>query len=370
MQCVIMHAMTDQQKYKRCMVFAGGGFRFACYLGMHAASEDQGQAPDLLLATCGGALACATICAFPDRAARKAWVASAEMFGFLRGITPGPGAGLVHALIGLAVRAAGGRCRVVPDLFEDYMFGLPGPLPLPAQAHPAAPDWAMIGARIEFSPQDVGRLAERAPLFTECVFGNGRVAALVHATASPMYGQAWGSTVMGSEIDAAICMPMNVAARVSMADLVYFRCHHSDGRNYTGGVIDLVPIEIAHRLAHSVTMEAKAPFPQLTAAPALRSVLGIDANARLRHVHRQSADYWVDTSDASRVLRAHSVRKNIYWRAGQYGLRWPSRLAEYQAQIEAQWQYGYARACEAYTRGRRSGLPHLRFQNHLNVGAV
>ncbi|HEX7988139.1 MAG TPA: hypothetical protein VF616_31830 [Duganella sp.] len=65
------------------MVLAGGGFRFGYYLGMHAAAIDAGRAPDLLLATCGGAVAGAIIAGLPDTAARKAWLGSRRMYEFL-----------------------------------------------------------------------------------------------------------------------------------------------------------------------------------------------------------------------------------------------------------------------------------------------
>lgn len=361
--------MGDQQKYNHCMVLAGGGFRFAYYLGMYAAADEHGQVPDLLLATCGGALAAAAICAFPDHPERKAWLASPEMYDYLRAFGPGPTAGVARSILGLVTRVAGQPLRTIPDLFEDYMFALPGPLPLPPAVDARVPDWAIIGTRLEFGPHDVGQRVQQVPIFTECVFGNGRVAALVHGMQSPMHDTPWSSQSVTPSVDARVFMPLNVAARISMADPVYFQCYHYEGRDYTGGVLDLFPIEIAHRLANRVSMEGKSHFARLSAAPALRSVMGIDANARLRHVHRQRADYWIDTSDASKVLRHHCVRKSIQWKTGKLGLTWPAELVEYQAQIEAQWNYGYARACEAYKHSR-VGLPRLRVHNRLNMGRL
>ena len=58
------------------MVLSGGGFRFGIYLGMYAAARDAGRAPDLVLASCGGAIAAAVIHTLPDPAAQKAWLAS------------------------------------------------------------------------------------------------------------------------------------------------------------------------------------------------------------------------------------------------------------------------------------------------------
>jgi len=198
------------------------------------------------------------------------------------------------------------------------------------------------------------------------VFGTGRVPDLVHGTLSPASEAPWGSRLVERDIDARVTVPLEVAARVSMADMVYFKCVHFDGRDYSGGVVDLFPIEIAHRLACHVTAEAKPPFARFSAAPALRAVFGIDGNARLRHVHGQVADHWIDTSDAGSALRAHCVRKRVYWRDGRLGLSWPNSLVEYQAQIDAQWDYGYARASEAFRRAD-GVFPRLRLENRLNV---
>ena len=48
--------VEGQEKYKRCLVLAGGGGRLGTHLGTYAAACEAGEAPDLLLGTCGGAL--------------------------------------------------------------------------------------------------------------------------------------------------------------------------------------------------------------------------------------------------------------------------------------------------------------------------
>ena len=62
-------------------------------------------------------------------------------------------------------------------------------------------------------------------------------------------------------------------------------------------------------LAEHVTMEIKSPFNQALSIPAWRAVLGIDGNARLRYVHRQYADVWVDASDVDTALANNSMQK-------------------------------------------------------------
>src|ERR1700712_1059102 len=125
--------MNQPPKCRRCLVFAGGGMRFGIYLGMHAAACDAGRAPDVLLASCGGALAAAIIQGLPDDAARKAWLASHAMYDFWRGLQPGPQAGIARMLWRAGRRFVSTQpAPTVPDLFHDYLFEVPHHLPLPA----------------------------------------------------------------------------------------------------------------------------------------------------------------------------------------------------------------------------------------------
>ncbi len=340
--------MTDLHKYQRCMVMAGGGFRFGYYLGMHAAAEEVGMAPDLLLASCGGSIAAAVIQALPDDGARRRWVASRPMYDFLCGLqsTPkaAPGRSLVHA-VRRAVRRSG--AARIPDLFDDYMFDVPARLPLPPMSRPSVAV-AIVGAKLLFKPEDVGQPRAGRRLFAEAVFCPARAACLLSDARSPMHDPRWGGDAIAPRLIADADMPVADAVRISIADMFYFRCHSRGAEHYSGGVIDLFPIEVAHMLAESVIMERKAPFNRLLALPALRSVFGIDGNVRLRHVHAQHADAWIDTSDMDRALRSNGVRKRLAWRENRIRLTPAPDYAAYAAGIDAQWQFGYRCAMKAF----------------------
>ncbi|MFP5393094.1 MAG: hypothetical protein ACLGI6_16360 [Gammaproteobacteria bacterium] len=344
--------MADQQKheqYEHCMVMAGGGFRFGYYLGMHAAAVEQGRAPDLLLASCGGAIAAALIQSLPTDAERRAWLASRSMHGFLRSLGSTPHAHIGRVLAGvLRRRIDAGAALRIPDLFNDYLFELPAHLPLPPQPPSASVDVAIVGARLLYEPGEAGQQRAGRALFEETVFASARAAGLLDGAPCAVGGQAIAATVA---VDTH--MPLPDAVRISIADMFYFRSHGHGAHHYTGGVIDLFPIELAHRLARRVSIETKAPFHQLFAIPALRAVFGIDGNARLRHVHGQPADTWIDTTDVSRALRQHGLRKRISLRDGRVHLAAPQRYADYVHSVEAQWRYGYERMREALAGERR-----------------
>lgn len=364
-------------QYDRCMVFSGGGFRFAYYLGMYSAAVDTGNRPDLLLATCGGAIAGAIIHALPDDASRKQWVASPAMHQFLLGLASTPkaaiGRALVQALRRRFSRAAVGR---VPDLFEDYFFDIPARLPLPpAAALPPAdgvmadqrPALAIIGAKMLFTPQDVGQPRGGRKLYAETVFGNARCAALLQGMQAPLSAPQWGDNAVAAPLVTETGMALADAVRISISDMFYFRCFSTpDDQHYMGGVIDLFPIEVAQRLAHQVVMEMKSPFHPGLAIPALRAVLGFDGNQRLRHVHGQAAAAWIDTSDVEQVLARGGMRKRLAWRENRIRLAMPASLAAYQVHVDALWQYGYQRGIEAFTHPQANFKQHMRYANKLN----
>ncbi|WP_082507454.1 MULTISPECIES: patatin-like phospholipase family protein [unclassified Duganella] len=357
--------MSEDQKYERCMVMAGGGFRFGYYLGMHAAAEDSGMAPDIILASCGGSLAAAIIHALPDAEQRKQWLVSPAMYRFLCRMHAAPHVRPLPVLGAALLRGLShGRAKRVPDVFDDYMFELPGELPLPAsaQSHTAL---AIVAAKLLFRREHTGQMRGERPLFAEVVLGPDRACGLLEGWQAPASSPAWscGAVAPGLLLDST--MPIADAVRSSITDMLYFACHAHGGEHYMGGVIDLFPIEIAHGLARHVTMEAKPPFGQVLAIPALRQVLGIDGNARLKHVHAQHAHAWVDTSDISRALRGSGMRKRIDWLGNRIRLEMPHSLAAYAQDVEAQWQYGYQRGIEAYAR---PGL-RLRHETRFNRGS-
>lgn len=363
----LCHAMSEEQKYERCMVMAGGGFRFGYYLGMHAAAEDCGMAPDIILASCGGSLAAAIIHALPDAAQRKQWLASQEMYQFLCSVRVAPNVRPLPVLAAALQRGLSrGRAERVPDVFDDYLFKLPTALPLPTPvAGQATPALAIVVARLLFGREHVGQARGARPLFAEAVIGPERVCRLLQGWRAPASDPAWSCGAVAPGLLAESAMPVADAVRSSIADMLYFACHAHGGAHYMGGVIDLFPIEIAHGLARHVTMEAKPPFGQALAIPALRAVLGIDGNARLRHVHGQQAHAWVDTSDISSALRGNGLRKRVDWLGNRLRLEGPATFADHVREVEAQWQYGYQRAMEAYARPASEPL-RLRHANRFN----
>ena len=316
--------MEFHEKFERCMVMAGGGFRFGYYFGMHAAAVETGNKPDILLGSCGGAIAAAVIAALPDDRARRAWLASSAMHRFFRGITTTPRAKILPVMHGLLRRQLQrGAAPIVPDLFDDYLFELPDMPPVPCAVTTPATPVAIIGAKMLFQRGDVGSPRAERKLFRETVFCGTRAASLLKGTALPPQLGIDGDSAIAPGLEVDTVMPLNDALRISIADAYYFPCHSLPQGNYSGGLIDLFPIEIARQLARHVVMERKARFNGAYALPAIRAVFGIDGNARSRNVYAEYADIWVNTSDAANSLGRACIGKRIDWRRNRVCLEVP-----------------------------------------------
>ncbi len=336
-------------KFERCMVFAGGGFRFGAYLGMYAAACDAGKRPDVLLASCGGAIAAAIIHALPDEDARKAWLCSTQMFDYCRQARSTRHAELHRILFRAAQRRFNGKfAPVIPNIFTEYLFEPPNfALPLPtAVPYLNQPAIAIIGAKVLFTPSDVGKARGSQKLFAETIFANEHVQQLLQCATPAVAAEE--SSAIAPQFCFESLSPLANTVLISTADVVYFPTAAHLGQCYSGGAIDLFPIEIAKLLAKEIIMELKGPLDQNFAQPAWRSVYGIDGNARIRQVQQDFADFWIDTRNIRQKLRTEQVQKRMDWRSGRITLNPPKTHAEFIAQMQAQWHYGYQCGADAF----------------------
>ncbi|RFP16154.1 MULTISPECIES: patatin-like phospholipase family protein [unclassified Duganella] len=330
------------------MVLGGGGFRFGIYIGMYAALRQAGRAPDVLLASCGGAIAATIIHNLPDPEAQRAWLSSPEMYQFWCSLKSTQRADLMGSLMRAAKRKLStARAPVIPDLFGDYLFEIPPQLPFPPATGTPEVDVAIIGGKLLFDESDVGQPRAGRKLFAQTVFCGEQAAALLHNMQSPLSDARWGQHAVAQDLLVDGSVPLTDAARISIADMIYFRCQQHRGQEYIGGVLDLFPVEIARRLGAEVVMEFKEAFDQVFAIPAWRSVLGIDGNARLRYANIHLADMRIDTSDVSLVLAKQQLQQKLDWRRNRIELAMPPTYDTFVQHMNDQWQYGYDRATEA-----------------------
>ncbi len=351
-----MNLAPTSNKFERCMVFAGGGFRFGVYLGMYAAARDAGKEPDILLASCGGAIAAALIHALPDEGARKDWLCSRQMYDYCRQARSTPHAALQRVLLRAAQRRFNTRLApTIPDLFSEYLFDPPSDaIPLP-QVVPyiGQPALAIIGAKLLFAPSDVGHARGARKLFAETIFASERIHNLLSRETAPLATGPWHASAITSSLCFESVYPLASSVLISTADVVYFPVVSHLGQHYSGGAIDLFPVEIAQQLAKEIIMEVKAPLDQTFAQPAWRSVYGVDGNARLAQVQQNYAKIaavWIDTRDIRLQLRSAQVQKRLDWRTGRVSLVAAKTHADFVAQMQAQWRYGYQCGAAAFAK--------------------
>lgn len=341
--------MIRPNKYQHCLVMAGGGFHFGYYLGIYAALCESGKRPDIVLASCGGAIAAAIVQALPNDAERKAWLCSPQMYAFWCGLKSKQNARLTHVFAGaMKRRFLGHNAKYIPDLFNDYLFEIPAQLPLPSRAsNTQHVDVAIVAGKLLYAENEVGQLRKSRKLFSEIIFCEERAAALVGDLQAPLSAPQFGDTAIAPQLLTDMTMPISDAVRASIADMFYFRCHSHGSDNYVGGVIDLFPIEVASCLAENVTMELKGFYDTTYGLPAVRTVLGFDGNQRLRHVLQQHADAWFKTSDMENYFLKKRIRQKVIWHKNKIEIVAPPTYEAYLQVIEAQWQYGYQRAMNA-----------------------
>lgn len=340
------------------MVLGGGGFRFGIYVGMYAALRQAGKAPDVLLASCGGAIAAAIIHNLPDPEAQRKWLSSEEMYKFWCSLRSTRHAALIGTLMRAARRKlSSASAPVIPDLFNDYLFEIPPQLPFPAASGTPEVEVAIIGGKLLFGPADVGQRRGRRKLYAETIFCSERAASALRGMDSPLADRRWGEHAIAREVLTDSSATVAEAARISIADMIYFRSAQYRGGEYIGGVLDLFPVEIARKLGAEVIMEFKESFDQVFSIPAWRAVLGVDGNARLRYANSHLADLRIDSSDVSVVLEKQQLQQKLDWLRNRIELQMPPSYDIFTQHMRDQWQYGYQRAQEALDRPPRQQPP-------------
>lgn len=346
------------------MVMAGGGGRLGIHLGMHAAACEAGEAPDLVLGTCGGALVAALVHAEPDPARQLAYLAGPEMYRFWGSVKPKLQGGVSAALLAFAQRALDPRhAPRVPDLDADALFEVAGAWPvLDWRSDAAGPDAVLLGARLLPAAAHVGQARAGRALLELVAIGPERVRHLVSGTPSPVgSGPHAGSAVAPkmATLDTS-ALALADAVRISMTDMVYVPAAVAAGERWLGGAVDLMPVELAARMADEVWIDCKDAIPRWTMAAAWRAVLGIDALARQRQVDQTPVALRVDNRGLDEALPRSALHWQVALTRSGVQLRVQLRVhaaadeADYRRVMQAQFDEG-RRRMRAALAARRSG---------------
>lgn len=344
--------------YRRCLVLAGGGGRLGVHLGIHQAAGEAGLAPDVVLGTCGGALVAALVHAEPDPARQVAWLASEAMHAVFAGIRPrhagnAPLPGAIRRVLDprLAPR--------VPDLHGDALFEETVAWPeLGWRAAGDTPDAVLLGGRLLPDATDVGAARRGRPLLEVVAIGPARATSQLDgcpaALAQPPHvGSAIAPTVATRSAPAIDLMD---AVRISLTDMIYLPPLAHDGHHWLGGAVDLLPMELAARLAPECIADHRDPISPWTLGAAWRSVLGVHARRRQAQAEAMPATLRVDLRGLQRTVPQSILPRRPARVRGRWMMQpTPWDAVTYRRIIEAQVAEGRRRFHEALAGAPRRG---------------
>ncbi len=300
-------ATHHEPPYRRALLMAGGGLRFGYYLGIYQALCDTDRRPDLVIGTCGGAMAASLLLntlashgqttkqalldimgsrachdlmsTIQDRPpssygqyllpALRRWVDS-HLFKFTHALFDKPtSTHLTDELIdGLSSYAIGCIHDEAEPSYWRYLDEPKIPTAL-------ATDILILASRLTHADGD---LRWQSTLWT-----SSNLLTSVIADVSPTNIMAQHSPIICPDYHPSH-LPLSVMVRASITDMYYLSPLRHRDEILMGGVLDLSPIELACQLAQVVYAEPKNRFDEWLATPAIHHVFGYLPNTRLDNV--------------------------------------------------------------------------------------
>jgi hypothetical protein len=340
-------------KYNRAIAFSGGGTRFGIYCGMFAAMEDRKLVPDLIIGTCGGAIATAIINSFRTNEERKKYLQSEELYAFIQKTKLTEKKKLYR--IGwycLKKMCSGKNAPRIENVFDNYLVDMPEDIsvPLPSLSLVSGLNIPsiIIGSEILFNRTDVGKARNGRKLYRKVLFTDEVTARGINCDNIQMKSKNYRSSAINSSIELMTDVSMLTAMRISISDMFYVQPVGYKNRYFAGGAIDLTPVELARSMAETVIFEKKNRYTTMEES-LVRAVLGYSGNKRLDELEKSGVDYWIDTQDAAQALTGHYCKKKMDWLRFQVAISLPDSYRQFVEDMDIQWQYGYNKAIKQST---------------------
>ena len=359
-----------EEKKERAIIFSGGGSRFAIYSGIYAALEELGHKPDLIIGSCGGGMATNIISSFKTNIERKEYLKSLEFYNFIKKFSLTKERKLYK--IGLDFKIRGIRNKknnYIEDIFNKYLLYIPENVEdfLPTLAKSQGPYISniIIGSKILFNKFEVGEKVNGRKLYKEIYMTDIKTKKLIEENWLSQKSKIFLNSSLSEKIEIRTDIPLLKASRISVSDIFYTNPVFYNGENFSGGFVDLIPIELAKSLSKEVILELKQKYKKIEEI-ALISTVGYSGNERMREVHDFNADYWIDTSDTAKNLKGSYISTKINLFKFQVELSIPETYEKYKNDIDIQWDYGYQRGKEAILSGKNN-KKKMRDANFLNT---
>jgi hypothetical protein len=294
---------AQAKPFQRALVLTGGGFKFMYEFGVYDALVDRGWKPDVIITTCGAAVVGAVIHGVPDRTERLALLQSPAMLEAFRAFKLKRGGFRdIERLIRKLSRYQTGwqtNSDVVPDLFSLTFFD-DDSIPLPfwqksfADRAPDDPHIVVVGGTTAFTPDDVETLRRGRKLYHETYFTDPEIAKLIEGFQSPI-AQAYPNSAVALDTKVFTNFSVGDAASISIRDPFLMKPLRRGDQYFTGGNIDLYPLELARHLASEIVMTFNSGMVDFELL-AIDVTLGYNMNDRLRNITGRSVDHWVDAT--------------------------------------------------------------------------
>lgn len=335
------------EKFKRSVIFSGGGTRLMIYLGIFAALDELGMKPDILIATCGGSFAATVINAFPDHVSRKEYMKSEEYFEFVSKTVLTKHKKLSEiGLFSLKKCFDKRKAPFIEDIFNRYIVEMPQDL---SECFPSIKNTQfskeiptlIIGSELLFNPQEIQQKRNEKKLFRKVIFTDPDTAKGIHPEHMAVTFNSFKESAVEENSKVITDISILDSTRASISDMFYVSPALLHQSYFMGGVIDLVPLELAQHLSKEIITEKKQPYTSIEEA-LIRSVFGFNANERLQETNHIKSDFQIDTTNIKNELKGHYMEKSINWRKLELDFSFPKSYQQFAKDMEMQWQYGFA----------------------------
>ncbi len=338
-------ASANSEK-KIAMVFDGGGFDTAMFLGMLKGVEDAGLKPNVVIGTCGGSIAAAITHVIERPDEQLEFVKSKEFYNLLTSVnfTKYRSIPKMLMLVQNFYLKYTWR-RIIPDLFNDYLMNVPLIINLENLAVDFTPrdhQTVIIAAKILYTKERVGQIRKKGEkLFQQTIFTDSLTAEELKGFIAP--GSRYKNSSVAPQVQFITDANLNEAARASISDEFYMAPGEFKGDRFITGAIDLYPFELAKRLADKVIFIRQAPFDFIDQG-ATSATFNYNENDRSNYVFHQKIDYLIDATDYPSALVLEPAPD---FRSGKMKSKVPARYEDYLEIVKKQYEYGQKKATEA-----------------------
>jgi len=366
----IAFAQEVPVKYENAMVFPGGEMATAIFLGMYEATVEAGKKPDVVLATCGGSIGAAITASLTSTTEMKSLLESEEFYGVLKTLSLTKTAEIenIMKLVYSIKKAHRGHDR---GFNQYYILNVPqsfGTDFIKKDFSSTSPI-VMVASKID------------GDQFKETYFTDEKTAHLLVGLTSSVSHLSNGVIEPLTEVRTDVGVLS--ALRASISDPYFMQPASVGEDHYLGGIVDLYAIETAKALANHVIMPYSVEPDHFIFSPAIKGVFGFNVYSRLKEVHDEDADFWVDISDMGSVVTkaGFGPEVQLFRLVGNFfeglfthprhidfdlmSLGVPSSYEDYVAQVDFLWAYGKDRMKEAYEHP--NDLSHIRRMSKYNA---